>query len=311
MNDKLPLTVQLCMALILLLLPNYLLAQSATVYYVPGLYYQQYDPDAGFSRELEFDVAQQGSGALDFFVTVDGGDTGSYNPRYATAPNGAQLEYYIYDNLSDRNVLRADGNPSSSQVITGSFSSGESYARRTRSYAVYVPPGQYAANAQYEDELTFTVYTGTVDSFDPASAVTETATINLAVPKSISVRLNDPGGSFGAGQTAYLLDFGVLFGGEVEEVDLLVRSTVGYYVSFSSSNNGNLARLDGSATLPYSLEVDGNTIDLSSGYTRAITGESPTTGGPRTYTLSFTIGSIAGSPQGDYEETITIDVVSR
>ena len=84
-----------------------------------------------------------------------------------------------------------------------------------------------------------------------------------------------------------------------------------YYIAFSSRNSGNLGRIGGSATLPYSFEVNGSEVSLSSGYNQAITGESPTTGGPRSYRLSFTVGTVSGAPDGDYEDTITIDVVSR
>ena len=299
-------------ALLLVVLTTPILtAQTATVYHIPGIYYQEYTPESSYSESFDFTVAQQGSGALDFFVTVDGGDAGSFDPRYATASDGSQLRYYVYDNLNDRNILRSGTNLDSKEVITGSFSSGQSYAQKTKSYAVFVPAGQYAANATYEDELTFTVYTGTPDNYDPTTAVTESVPITLAVPRSIAVRLNDPGGSFPGGNQTYSLDFGSLFDGETREIDLLVNSTVNYYVAFSSNNSGAMSRTGGSATVNYTMLVDGSTVDLSSGYTEAISGESPTISGPRAYRMKITIGGVDGLPAGTYEDTVTIDVVSQ
>lgn len=284
---------------------------SLSIHYMPNLDYQSYSSDQPVSVEKTFTVAKNGQGAVSFLIMADGGQANSFNPRYAAGPGGDEIEYYLYDNLSDQNVLMEGPNVAPENVITGSFGASSYYDSVDRTYAVYIPAGQFGTNDTYTDEVTFTLYEGTLENYDASTAKSYTATINIIPERSISVVITEPGAGYDTGSRDYTLNFGELAEGKREELDLHVLSSVTYTVAFSSANNGTLAREAGGSDVPYTFSIDGESVDLSDGYSTPLTEQSPTSGGPREYRMAFEIGALGTAIEGDYQESITIEIYGQ
>ncbi len=302
---------RLCLAAIALSLSVPLFGQTAVMYYVPGLHYQAYSSDSSFSQSFSFSVARQGRGDIDFFVTVDGGLSNSFQPRYATSGTN-RIEYYIYDNLTARNVLKSGAGVSAPNVIIGGFNDPTSwYETTTASYAIYVPAGQFLPLGEYRDTLTFTLYTGTPANYNPSSAVSLTVPVVLATSRYLGVRLASPGGSYASGSSAYTLNFGNLWRGLTKELDMVVSSTIYFDVALASSRNGNLRQVGGSDLVPYTLRIDGAPVSLTSGWILALQNQGPTIGGQRSYRIGVEIGDVTGRDAGTYRDTVTVSVIAR
>lgn len=291
--------------------PSTLLAQTAVMYYVPGLFYQSYASDSDFSKSFDFTVARQGQGDIDFFVTVDGGLLNSYEPRYA-ASGSNRIAYYIYDNLTDRNVLKSGTGVSAPNVISGGFTNPSSwYESATVGYSIFVPSGQFLPLGEYRDTLTFTLYTGTPDHYAPGSGVSMTVPVVLATERYLGVKLAPLGGSYNSGTSSYAVDFGRLVKGQKKDLAMLVSSTIYFDIAFSSSNQGNLGLVGGSQRAPYVFRLNDSVVDLSSGWTVALQNETPTTSGERSYRIEVEIGNVDGLAKGTYKDSIVVNVISR
>ncbi len=302
---------RLCLAAVALYFAFPLFGQTAVMYYVPGLHYQTYSSDSSFSQTFQFSVARNGQGDIDFFVTVDGGLSNSFQPRYAVSGTN-RIEYYIYDNLTARNVLKSGAGVSAPNVIIGGFNDPTSwYETTTASYSIYVPAGQFLPLGEYRDTLTFTLYTGSPANYNPSSAVSLTVPVVLATSRYLGVRLTSPGGTYASGSQAYTLNFGNLWQGLTKELDMVVSSTIYFDIAFGSSRGGNLGLEGGSDLVPYTLRIDGDPVDLSSGWTYALEDEEPTIGGQRSYRIEVEIGDVTGHDAGTYRDRITVSVISN
>ena len=292
-------------------LPVSLFAQTAVMYYVPGLYYQTYSSSSSFSTSFNFSVARQGQGDIDFFVTVDGGLSNSFTPRYATSGTD-RIEYYIYDNLTDRNILKAGSTIGTQDVISGGFNDPSSwYETTTASYSIFVPADQFLPLGEYRDTLTFTLYTGTPSNYNPSTAVSLSVPVVLATERYLALRLAAAGGTFASGTQAYTLNFGNLWEGQTKELDMIVSSTIYFDVAFSSANRGKLKQDGGSDLAPYQFRLDDDTVDLSSGWKLDLQNEGPTIGGERAYRIQVEIGDVTGLDAGTYRDSITVSVMAR
>jgi hypothetical protein len=164
---------------------------------------------------------------------------------------------------------------------------------------------------EYRDTLTFTLYTGTPDNYNPSTGVSLTAPVVLATERFLGMRLAPPGGTYESGSSNYALDFGMLEAGERKELDMIVSSTIYFDVSLASSHQGNLMMTGGSRLAPYILRLDDEVVNLSGGWVLALQNEAPTTEGERPYRIEIEIGDVDELPAGAYADSITVSVISR
>jgi spore coat protein U-like protein len=268
-----------------------------------------YSPVIGTDIIGTLEVRHKGP-AVTFFVTLSAGTSGSFAAR--TLSTGAEnLNYQLYDNLIDRNVIKdLSASPGPGEVLHGSAEEYDGFLPQTIQlpYVISIPAGQQLGAGTYDDSLTISLYTGTLS--DPALVTTATLTISGPVANAIDLALVDPGLSFPAfnPQTATVMDFGELFQGATGAVDLLVDANCAFTLALESENSGVMAHsniLDPS-TVPYEFLFLGIAVDLSSGNPVQVA----TSPGFR-YPIQVTIGNLGTASSGTYQDVVTVTVTSQ
>ncbi len=265
-----------------------------------GSGYSPFDPTT-YNQEGTIEV-RTNSGSCSFFITVSEGNASDFN-RFMRG-FWQNLDYNIYDDVSQSNVLKDLPTATISEVISGRFTSDKS---QTFTYSVSIPPGQVNGRGRYRDRVTLRLYEGTLNSFDQED--TERLSLRARIPEVAEVAIVPTGGAFNSGATAYTVNFVVLQEGERERFDMLVRANSGYRVLMSSENRGELERVGGaSGTVPYSLSIDGRIIDLDRSSVEVASKNWRTGLDGDRYGVEVNIGTLADAVPGTYRDDITVTV---
>jgi hypothetical protein len=104
---------------------------------------------------------------------------------------------------------------------------------------------------------------------------------------------------------------------ESDQTDLKVatveensNSSTGYTVSIDSANSGTLVRTGGSETFSYSMEYDGDTVDLTSTDTFS-NSSAASVSVNKDVTISYTGEDASSMVAGDYEDTVTFSIAAN
>lgn len=145
---------------------------------VPNRVSGTYTMDAELVIGATFTVQHRGAGSS-YFVTFSAGQSGSFDPRFASSTGGVTLSYQLYDSSIDRNILKdLSATPAPQEVLSGSFPDDSKWSVQDLSFVVVVPPGQFPQAGTYEDTITLTLYSGTLGSYVQAAS----ALFGLALP---------------------------------------------------------------------------------------------------------------------------------
>jgi spore coat protein U-like protein len=265
-----------------------------------GSGYNPFDPTT-YNQEGRIDIRNR-SGSCQFFVTFSEGNSNDFN-RYMEN-GGERLNYNIYDDVSQGNVLKDLPTASFNEVISGSFSGADT---RGISYAVHIPPGQTLPSGTYKDQVSIRLYEGTIAS--NTLIATKNMRLQASLPKVAEVSVVATGAPFDDAATAYTINFGVLQEGERERFDLLARTNAGYLILMTSDNRGVLERVGGaSGVVPYRLSIDGRLVDLSKKNVTVATKNGVTGVGGDRFQIEVDIGTLADAVPGSYRDDITITV---
>ncbi|NQV81102.1 MAG: spore coat protein U domain-containing protein, partial [Alphaproteobacteria bacterium] len=244
-----------------------------------------------YNQEGKIDVRNR-SGSCQYFVTVSEGNSSNFS-RYMTQ-GGSRLNYNIYDDVSQSNVLKDLPTASVNEVISGAFSAADT---QRLTYAVSIPPGQTLPSGTYRDQVKLRLYEGTLAS--NKFVASKTLRLRSGLPKVAEVSVVPTGSPFDEGATAYTVSFGVLQEGERERFDLLARSNAGYRILMSSGNRGVLERTGGaSGVVPYTMTIDGRLVDLSRQSVTVATKNGVTGLGGDRFTIEVDIGTLADAVPG-------------
>ncbi|GAA4824883.1 hypothetical protein GCM10023232_23470 [Sphingosinicella ginsenosidimutans] len=110
----------------------------------------------------------------------------------------------------------------------------------------------------YVEQLRFTLLDSSGNQAD-----TQDVTINVTVPRAVSLRIVGATGS----DEVSRIDLGNLSTSQASMSDpfaLRIWSTSAYSVNFRSLNSGNLVRAGGDDRIPYTLTLDGQPVNLAS-----------------------------------------------
>ncbi|HOC29173.1 MAG TPA: spore coat protein U domain-containing protein [Treponemataceae bacterium] len=274
-----------------------------------------YGVDSGYESSYSLTVQRKNPGSASFFITVDGGLRGLYDPREASNGSSA-IGYQIYDNLNDRNIIRSGSGINFPNVLTGIFSMPSANNESLSvSFAFSVPAGQPKPAGTYTDTITFTLYQGTPNDYDPASANSVSIDIAIRVEPSVSVVLAPAGGAWETGSEQFNLDLQTLTSYKQTVLSMVVKANIGYLIQFNSTNRGALVRegsIDELDRAPYTLAIDNAPVNLSIADSPSPLGaQSLAPDGVSSHILEITLGNVDTLRAGTYADAITVTVTAN
>ena len=255
-------------------------------------------------------VQRSSSSSCDFFITCDYGSAGAYNSR--TVINNSTSSYkipvQIYTNANRNFVFKSSSDASSNNHVIAANLQGTTSSINVNFYPV-LGNLDYQRFGTFQDTYTLRLYDGLVGAGSLKD--TRTFVLKYTMPKSIDLSIVGSSAPFDSMSTNKTMNFGVLSNSAQLNFDLVLKFNAGYRIQFSSSNNGSMSNTSTPGTVPYTLTINSNAVNLVGSKSNPITyasgsGVSPS-GGLR-FTNSIKIGSIDNSPAGPYQDTITISV---
>lgn len=265
--------------------------------------YNPFTPQA-YTQEGQLEIRST-VGTCSFFVTFGPGSAGNFNRYMVLGAN--QLPYNIHDSVTRSNVLKDLQSANENEILTGVIAADNSGTESVDlSYYVHITPGQIRPAGDYTDNVNLTLYRGTLTNY--TQMATRTIRYRALIPKVAEASVVSSGAQFDANATQYNVDFGVLQEGDRDRLDVLVRTNAGYKLEVLSQNLGKLRRVGGvSGTVPYTLTVNGQTINLSSKVTIAERSGVTQSGGDR-FPMQIEIGTLADAVPGNYRDDIIVIV---
>lgn len=143
---------------------------------------------------------------------------------------------------------------------------------------------------------------------EPIGAPIPVRLILQATPRA-QLNLAGAAGAFGTGSSVEVVDFGEAIAGVTRRIFLQVRANTMATVSVSSQHGGVMRRVEeapDAPALPYTVDLDGDGVDLSTLWTKQI--DPPRTLAGISIPMTFILGSVAGAMEGRYADVLTIDI---
>lgn len=232
--------------------------------------------------------------------------------RRAYSLNGNSLLYNLHRTVNQSSILK-DKNDA---VAVNEYLEGAAPIKDTtytNNYFISVPgkTGNSIPAGYYYDAVQASLYT-----VNDGVLIFETnANLSLLfyVTQVVQVSIVDEGGTFDAGSTSKVLDFGFLTQNAEKGADLRVVSNGSYQLKISSQNNGQL-KLSAGDLISYSLKVNGATINLASsaGTPVQIGTGSATSNAGNLYNLKVKIlEATTNKSAGMYQDILTITAIAN
>lgn len=254
---------------------------------------------------VQFSVRHRPSDACSYFVTFSTAAAGAYDRRMYDGLE--ELAYQLYDSAGQTNVLKALPDATAGEVLSGTFATAGRETQDLTYYAV-IPARQVVPPGTFEDNVTLTLYEGTVASYfeRDSAAVRLRAGINGEVEVCIGCFA-----AFDPAAQSHQMDFGELTEGETATTHTRARGNAGYVLTLASGNRGVMQHLTESTEVPYVLAVNGAAADLSGPRVDVAQTTTPTGIDGDLFEFLVTIGTTALAAAGDYEDHITVTVTAK
>jgi hypothetical protein len=241
-----------------------------------------------------------------FFVTVAPA-SGAGDEGQLLGP-GQPLPFRVYRDAGGSRPLKPLQLAGPGEVLLGTAPTGP--AGTVFEFAYGIPPQRIVAPGDYLGEIEIAAYEG-----DLQSAVLRDrrrVQVSALVPAESQVWFSERP-SFDPTRPNETVRFEQLRGGDERSAAMRVRANAGYEILLQSANGGVLRNSDPSdtSTIPYTLTVDGAPVALpKGGAVLALVGSGATPAIGDLRQLRFTIGNVGLPTAGDYEDTITVTVLS-
>ncbi len=174
---------------------------------------------------------------------------------------------------------------------------------------VIVPAGQFAPAGTYRDDITVRLFR-VVNGVPEQTGEDQIVSILVDIPARAQINLAGSSSPIFGGISGSGLDFGQLEQGEERDAYIQVRATSPVMLTLSSEFRSQMRhRFEGTGVpgIPYSLTIDNQTVDLSTGAKRI--DRSTTHGlGADNYRIAARILDVRGRVAGQYEDVITVTV---
>lgn len=266
-----------------------------------------------FFEEMSIQVLHEDE-AVDYFVTLSGNWWGSFYPRFIQV-GAEKLEYQVYrDSTKEYIILDTTTSFTENNVLCGSFDEDE--ASQVASMTFCIPAGQFLNEGNYEKNLTLSLYEGTPDSYTRNAKDTLEIQVTCSIPYYTKAAVVPVGEMFTPSGRSITMDFGLIFWGESQSADIIIRSNVPYKIFLSSEHDGALKNEDEASddTIPYTLMFDetikaffayGNDFYPLGYYVQ------PTDFEGDRYNVDVIIDSDYGAVDaGDYSDVVTLTVMT-
>ena len=254
-----------------------------------------------------------------------------YNP-FAVGPSAGALDLGLKNQGDAECDLRLSfideaGVPAASLALGGvgvQFRPRESSGRRTSELEPgvfrYTLSGQASGDAQldtaivvdavpdagtYAADLKLLIQDGEGKLLVPPLPVR----VQLVSTPRAQLNLAGAAGAFGSGSSVEVVDFGDAVTGATRRIFVQVRANAPSTLSISSEHRGVMRRLGDVETpsnVPYTVELQGDPVDLSAPWTKAI--DPPRTLAGASLPMLFTLGAVSGQMAGKYQDVLTIDI---
>lgn len=241
-------------------------------------------------------------------VGITAGTSGDPENRFLLGGGGEQIPYRITAVGGTGSLKDRPDNPAPEEILSGSLGRRES---TTLSFEVRVPAGGTPSAGLYTDTVSLVAWDFNFGNWEISSQ--QNVSIVLTVGSQVELSLVPAGGGFDSGGKSYTLDFGFLESGEIGGLDLLIRGNVGYTLSVSSANRGQLRHidpLDGSA-ISYQLRASGEPVNLTTGSAQIADSIAPPGSDGARYNLAFQVGQVGAASSGEYRDVVQVVVTAR
>lgn len=259
-----------------------------------------YDPFEGVARSVTYTVQFLNAGPDTCSVGLAISSPPPGAPR--TFKNGTNELRYILEWPGGAVFANSMTSPLGTVAVTGGGNT------KTVTLRVKVPAGLIAPAATYSDVLTFRAYRSGSGPLVQVGT-DRTATAGAVVEARAQVNIAGTSGSFGTPFALDRIDFGTLATGASRNAIVQVRATSPVSITVGSQNQGKLKHkvLTTDAGVPYAMQLDGASVDLS-GSSTSLNRSPPISLDGINYPMNLQIGDITGRPAGEYQDTLTINV---
>jgi spore coat protein U-like protein len=242
-------------------------------------------------------------GACPFYISA--APSGGGSEGELSGPGGP-LRFSVYRDVSGAQILSAAETAVVTQVLTGALSGAGDTAQFQIAYSI--APQQVVAPGDYSGQIALSFYEGNVG----AGILRAQQQVPLTVHIPATTDISFAEGAFDEDLTTYTIPFGMMHEGDMKGVALHARSNAGYRILLRSENGGVMRHQDANedSTVPYTLSVDGRATPLARTDQQAILNPAQTGPLGQAHRLDFKIGSTAGVSAGEYQDVITITVLS-
>lgn len=258
------------------------------------------------------DNTGSGSGKCDNYrIFFSKGLANNYQ-RKAYSMFGNSINYNLHRSVNQSGVLK-DRNDA---VTSNEYLEGQAPSRNTpymNSFFISVP-GQ--ANSSFVSGLYYDVIQASIYSIQngvPYFERTDNMTLFFYINQRLQVSIVDEGGSFDAGSTSKVLDFGFLTQNAEKGADVRVLSNGAYQLKISSQNNGQLKLSEGDL-ITYALRVNGSNVNLSGSSSAPVqigSGTATSTSGDLYNLKVKIIEDTKNKTAGMYQDILTITAIAN
>lgn len=252
----------------------------------------------------------------EYFLGFSDGGASNYNRRVINSANGTTLSYNLYKFSDGSGILKDKPSiTSNSETFFGPIARDQSIVSSfyfiLGSISASTPP----RSGTYTDTVQLSDYHGTWNGVSTQDDIVNML-VTVNVPPVTNLSLIPTGGVYDSTQTSRILNFGTLEDSEELGFDIKIVSNAGYDLKVSSANNGKLKNLVASGTnalIDYEFYASNTLRSLLTSANTPVsvgTGTGLTPAGGATIPIRVKIGSTANKIEGDYEDVITVTVVS-
>ncbi len=216
----------------------------------------------------------------------------------------AEIPYQIYRNPTSSIPLKDFPDVRVGEVLMGRFGDGD--VQHVLEFSIRANSGAWLPPGTYSDSIVIRLFSGTID--DALEVESNLVQVQQEIATRSDLALVNSGGLFAPGMSLATLDFGLIQEEVERSIECVVRSNVGYRLSFFSDNGGRLLHKSG-FHIPYTLFVDGVPLPLIQGGDSMLnTGFTETIETGRSHGLGVHLRPSPDQTAGDYADNIRISV---
>lgn len=251
-----------------------------------------------------------------FSIVMSRGSASTYSRSLVSASSFYPFNIYKTNSASSFVLKDRDDIVSLNEVIEGRFDASDS--SNTKSFFFYprispLTPATLVKSGLYQDAIQARVFLGHPPSLSEVESSQLTFRFRYEVPKITALAFDGAVPDLkGSSAGTKVVEFGEIRQGSKQSVDVSLIFNAGYRLSMTSLYGQKLKHATRDAYVPYSVKVDGRSVDISSSSeTEVASGNGVTSSGSiRTLPVEITIGTFRSGLAGRYSDRILLTLQS-